>query len=324
MTDIKGNGNDPFLYVVGGYANQGVVDGCGYTSKIVGVVGGVDFLHKFDGEKRGSIEKVESDEKENERYLRLGLALAYLKGCTTFDGDVAALKRTSKENMYSGSLFAAYESFSHDGKREKDKLKTNINLFSGFEHVDIGLHRTNPAGIRFNGDVNTNIWFAHGEFIKNIRRIGDWQFGPWVFIKYNHITQGEYTDTAIDPVGIGTEEHCDRCTFDLLDVVLGLNLECEKEDRDDDGIVARHEGQKTNPSWRFFLKGGYGIQPIRRCSTAGTDFPVFLHLPKYYGVVSAGFRRKFNENWELTGTYRGTYGRHFIMHIAALGIGYNF
>jgi hypothetical protein len=41
-------------------------------------------------------------------------------------------------------------------------------------------------------------------------------------------------------------------------------------------------------------------------------------------MFSAGIRRKFDEHWELTASWKGTFGKKFTRHIGSIGVGYNF
>jgi uncharacterized protein with beta-barrel porin domain len=200
-------------------------------------------------------------------------------------------------------------------------------MFAGCEHAAIDLHRVDPGGDSFSGDVGANVVFVYGEIVKNVWRSGDWQLGPWVFVKYNHITQNAYSDEADNPLAVGQPEHGPKCTFDFLDTIFGLNLEYESVKKYDDGEMdARFGSDNDRPSWRFFLKGGYGIQPIRKGS-AGDDameVAVVRYPPKHYWTVSAGFRRKFDAHWELNGTCNGTFANKFSRYIASLALGYTF
>ncbi|MDR1432995.1 MAG: hypothetical protein LBI61_01475, partial [Puniceicoccales bacterium] len=120
---------DPFVHVVGSYTDQGVVDGCGYTNKIVGILAGLDYTHRIGS---GNVEDPMAgvkDPKKDEKYVRAGLIFSYLRGRTNFAGDIAERERTAKENMYVGAMFAAYQSFNDSGK------KTDANMFAGCEHA---------------------------------------------------------------------------------------------------------------------------------------------------------------------------------------------
>ncbi|MDR1433054.1 MAG: hypothetical protein LBI61_01785, partial [Puniceicoccales bacterium] len=55
--------------------------------------------------------------------------------------------------------------------------KTDANMFAGCEHAAIDLHRVDPGGDSFSGDVGANVVFICGEIVKNVWRSGDWQLG---------------------------------------------------------------------------------------------------------------------------------------------------
>ncbi|MDR2779030.1 MAG: hypothetical protein LBB16_01950 [Puniceicoccales bacterium] len=322
MTDVKGNGNDPFLIMGGSYARKGIANGGGYKNNLGGIVGGFDYVYQFDEEENDYDDEDDQKKESKDRYLRLGIAGGYFRGKSNFTGPIAYREKISSENIYAAAVFAAYEAFN------SKKLKTDINLFAGFEYAKNEISRIDENEIFFHGSAKSNILFAYFECIKNLFRRDNWQFGPWVFIKYHYVTQDGYDDVSDD--NPAKSQRIGGVKFDFLDTILGCNIEYEHTSITDYEYFGNKEQNGNNArGMRLFFRGGLGIQPIRKCSIVDHEvdtgeYPMLRYPPKRYAMVVAGFREKFDEHWELAGSWKGTFGKNFAMHVVTLGVGYNF
>jgi hypothetical protein len=307
LTDVKGNGNDPFISLVAGRTHRSQIDGLGYNSNLYGLVGALDCVHKFSGEN----------------YLRLGALAGYIGGDTDFFGELAEKSKSAKQDIFSGSLFIAHEFFG------ENNLKTDVNLLAGGGRSYTTLLRTDNDSNKFKAKVRSTNWFAYFELVKNVYRQGNWQVGPWVRVDYNHSSHNGYSEQCL--LGNKTKAHTlSRSRAHLLDVALGLNLEGEFRRRPTDPLTMNPEDE---PGLRVFLRAGYGYQPIRKFSDAtflvdGANFAgenlALNHPSKHHITLTAGFRKKFNAHWSLDGSYQGAFSKDSSTNSLSLGLGYNF
>jgi hypothetical protein len=298
MTDVKGNGNDPFVMVTGCHTHRDETNGLGYNGNLGGIVGGLDCVCKSENK---------------ERYLRLGAAIGYFKGNTKFFGSVSEKDMSVKQDMYTGALLAAYESFS-----EKN-LKTNMNLLAGIEHTDGKISRTKMNNGKFNAKTCSNNQFVCFELIKNMYRNGNWQIGPWVFAQYDHIEQKGYEGAYSD----GEKVNIPESKFHFLDMAIGVNFECEFTKNTD--AEFQEEEKDNKAKFRLFCKAGFGFQPIRKCSNGNVSLGSMLrYTSKHYALIIAGFRSKLDEHWDLVGAWKGVFSNDFSNNIVSFGVGYNF
>jgi len=159
LTDVKGNGNDPFISLVYGRLHQGMANGIGYDSNLKGISGGLDWVFKFS----------------DERYLRMGAVMGYVKGSTKFFGSAAGKRNNMDSDVYTGGLFTAYESFG------KNNLKTNINVFVGLGYTKNKLARVDDIDNLSTGWMSSRNQFIQLEIVKNLWIVKD--------MEYNNVTQ---------------------------------------------------------------------------------------------------------------------------------------
>jgi outer membrane autotransporter protein len=307
LTDVKGNGNDPFVSLAAGRTHRSQIDGLGYNGNLYGLVGALDCVHKFSGEN----------------YLRLGALAGYIGGDTDFFGVSAEKSKSAKQDMVSGALFIAHEFFG------ENSLKTDVNLLAGGGCSYITLLRTDNDDNKFKAKVRSTNWFAYFELVKNVYRQGNWQVGPWVRVDYNHSSHNNYREQCL--LGDKTKAHTfSRSRAHLLDVALGLNVEGEFRRRPTDPLTMNPEDE---PGLRVFLRAGYGYQPIRKFSDAtfsvgeaifAGENLVLNHPSKHHITLTAGFRKKFNAHWSLDGSYQGSFSKDSHANSLSLGLGYNF
>jgi hypothetical protein len=300
LTDAKGNGNDPFVSIVYGDFHQDDIDGFGYDSDFVGIAGGLDYVYKF---------------ANGDRYLRMGMALGYFDGKTKFFGTASGLGKKVDHDVYEGAIFAAYESFG------KNNLKTDINLFVGLGYEKNKLARIDANMHEFEGKMSSNNQFVKLEAVKNLLSFNGVQTGPWLFVNYNHVIQNGYTESRVqEKIGSQTVS---KIKHDYLDITLGVNMEKEFQSTvDPDSML------------RLFLKAGWCHRALRKHSSATVYFdvpglgdsysPILGYPAKNSAIFVAGFRRKFNANWELTASWHGTFSKNIRHNILSASLGYDF
>ncbi|MDR1595494.1 MAG: autotransporter outer membrane beta-barrel domain-containing protein [Puniceicoccales bacterium] len=295
LSRVKGSLNDPFIYAIGGHSNHREVGNLGHKDTSYGVVIGADYLSTMD----------------DERYLRVGAILAYVRGKTTFSGDVAATDQSANHDHYTAALYGAYESFS------EENLKTDISAVGGFSYSKNKLHWTSADTGR-SASVDAVDIFAKINFIKNVFSFSGCQCGPWLSAKYHHIRQEAYEerDILINPI------RTDATNYDFIDTVVGLNLEVES-------------GGDTSidNTTKFTIRAGWNCQPLRKNS----DYNVYIdglqangnYHNEEYGVKNsaiflANVARKLNSNWTLTGTWVGRFSKDVSNNNFSIGAEYTF
>jgi hypothetical protein len=313
LTDLKGNGNDPFLAIADGHFHQDVTGGFGYNGELHGIAGGVDGKCKL----------------ANGYYLGIGVAFGFFDGHTNFYGVASSKGKNTKHTIYSGAIFTTYESFG------KNNLKTNANLFVGIGHSKDKLHREDAAGHGFCGDMRSNTQFAKLEIIKNLLSLGGMQIGPWLFVDYNRVSQGSYGESYDKEEGYGKAlsrvvahygaQTVSKVKHNFLDTIIGFNLEKEIQDKVnfDNGL-------------RLFLKAGWCRQLLRKHSHAAVSFdvpdlrdidtysPTFAYPKESSLVFVAGFRKKLSQHWKISGHWRGVFSKNAHQNLCSIFLGYDF
>ncbi|MDR2720687.1 MAG: autotransporter outer membrane beta-barrel domain-containing protein [Puniceicoccales bacterium] len=302
LTDVKKNGNDPFIAVANGQFRQDEISGFGYSSSLSGVAGGFDWKYNF----------------LNERHLCVGIALGFFSGHTKFSGEASSRGKSADHMIYDGAIFAAYESFG------KNNLKTDINLFMGIGHSRNKLYRMDGNGCEFRGNMKSNNQSAKIEVVKNLISFNGAQIGPWLFIDYNHVNQSAYDESYLNAKQYGAQS-LSKVKHNFLDAIIGLNLEKEIQNKND-----------FDSGLRLFLKAGWHHQLLRKHSSATVKFdvpdlrnvdaysPLFDYPKKSAVVFVAGLRKKFNQHWEIAGHWNGTFARNVRRNLCSIFLGYDF
>lgn len=291
LTDVKGNGNDPFVSAIGGHVHQSSIAGIGYGGDLYGVTAGADKLLNY---KDGCV--------------RLGAMIGYIYGDVNFHGSAIGKKQKSKQDNYLGALYGAYEAFN-----EKN-LKTDLNLSCGFGYTKHRLNRVDQQGAGYNAKMKSNNFFLSAEFIKNLYAVQGIQFGLWLRADYNHIHQKAYSENG----GAGAQS-ISKAKFDFLDTTVGVNIEKEIQN-----------SSNSDRSLRLYMKAGWNCQPVRSHSTIvagvnGKDSVVSPHFGSHNSAVfTAGLRQKLNARWDLIGEWNGSFNKKHSNNLVTLGAGYTF
>lgn len=298
LTDVKGNGNDPFIIAFGGHNHQNEISGFGCSGNLYGLCGGADYVFSLN----------------NEQYFRVGSMLGYVRGESEFFGSAAGKQKDAKQDMYSISLFGAYEKFGKKG------LKTNINLLAGLGYSENKLFRIDESNMPFRGKFDSTNQFIDLEIIKNIYTLKGYQIGPWIGLSYNHINQKGYNESSLaDAIGA---QSISKVKHDFLDTIVGINIEKEFESQFD-----------KEKRFRIYLRAGWKCQSVRKHSATtvsipsvglGNFSPKFGYSAKNSAVIIAGFRNKINAHWDFVGTWSGNYNKDYSSNVVSLSAGYNF
>jgi hypothetical protein len=308
LTDVKGNGNDPFILGVAGHTHRGQVNDFAYDSDLYGLAGGLDHLFKLN----------------NGDYWRAGAAISYVSGDTVFSGKGSGKEKSTEQGLYSLALFAAYEGF--DAK----KLKMDINLCAGLGYGNDKLFRIDNDGNVFDSKMKSHNGFISLEGIKNLAACNDVQVGLWLRADYNHIREGGYDEktssTAIDRCG-----HISSTSFNFLNTIVGVNVESEI------GSAPANEGEQFatagSSSLRLYMRAGWNWQPVRKHSKASayvgaltnnTFTPTVGLASRHGAVIEAGFREKLNVHWDIVGQWTAFFSKNQTDSLFSLGVGYNF
>jgi outer membrane autotransporter protein len=301
LTDVKGNGDDPFLTVFGGHEHLDIDadSGFGSSANYYGLLLGEDWVRPL-----GS------------NYLRFGTVTGYCSGKMDFTGPSVSGNgsKSAKCKNYFWTFFASYESF------DAQQLKSNLlaTLTGGIGHND--LSRTDNDQHRFNAKfTDSNITFT----LDGIRSLFRWngvQVGPWAGIRCGHIHQNDYVESRP-----GTLTNCAEMgsmNSDSIRTVLGLNA--EKEIYYGSAANGRH--------FRLHGKLGWQCGAIRHHSDATgkiyaagiEDFTANVGYGKRNALlVSAGFRNKLNDHWEVRGNWNGSFAEDATRNSANLSLGYS-
>ncbi|MDR0595788.1 MAG: autotransporter outer membrane beta-barrel domain-containing protein [Puniceicoccales bacterium] len=309
LTDVKGNGNDPFILGVAGRTHRGQVNDFAYDSDLCGLVGGLDRLFKLD----------------NGGYWRAGAAIGYIRGDTLFSGKGSGKEKSAEQGLYSLALFAAYENF--DAK----KLKLDISLCAGLGYGNNKLFRIDNDNNAFEGEMESHSGFISLEGIKNLVACNDVQVGLWLRADYNHIREKGY-DEKTSPKATDRSGHISNTSFNFLNTVVGVNVESEI------GSAPAKEGDRSttagsDSSLRLYMRAGWNWQPVRKHSKASAHvgalpnnpFTPTVGLASPHGaVLEAGFREKLNAHWDIVGQWTAFFSKNQTDNLFSFGAGYNF
>ncbi|MDR2778720.1 MAG: autotransporter outer membrane beta-barrel domain-containing protein [Puniceicoccales bacterium] len=298
IVSVKGCLADPFIHIIYGHAHQDEIAELGYNSNMGGFVIGLDDVWTFT----------------NERYLRLGAALGYASGKTTFFGSATGLAKSAKHDICTLELFGAYESFN-------DKhLKTNVGITFGYSHSKDTLYRMNLSHNIFDAKLRADSIFFGVELVKNLYAYKGYQFGLWFRVNYSHVVQRGYDESTTAAVGA---QHVSSVNHDFITTVAGFNIEKEI-------IDSKHVDKKLILS----LKTGWECQAMRKYSNATVVFDNNLGIGEFVSTVgqpsknaaimSLGVSKKLNVHWSIVGSYVVRLNKDISTHNAACGIEYSF
>lgn len=294
LTDVKGNGNDPFISVIGGRIRRSEVSGVWYDGDLYGVAAGGDKLINL----------------QSGAYMRLGGMLGYVRGDIDFHGSAVDNKRSVKQDNYLLSVYSAYESFNENG------LKTDFNLSLGYGYGEHRLSRLDAQNNSFSAKMKSDNLFISGELVKNLYAIQGVQIGFWLKADYNHIRQKGYSEHAANG---GTAQSVSKANFDSLDTIVGVNIEKDLQNQ-----------YNPNRRTRFYAKAGWNCQPARSHSTilAGVygqmDETNPSLKPHNAAVFVAGCRQKLNANWDIITEWNGSFSKKHSYNLVTFSVGYTF
>jgi hypothetical protein len=336
MTNVKGCSTEPFVHAIYGHSRNDIIKEYGRKDDTYGLVLGVDNVWTFADEK----------------YFRLGAALGYVHGKTTFPDNFALAKTIGmaserafgdldfaaiaarffgidfRHDVYAVRLFGVYESFD-------DKcLKTSIGVILGYNHGRNKFHMdilaasmsdddtivTNPLDIKF---ISSGISLGV-EFIKNLYAYEGYQFGLWFQANYAHVFQD--VDAVEPEMMIANSTYYDaKFSHDFLATVIGLNVEKE---------AFKHADKKLTLSlkagWECRVIQNFNTHPIGLITIVRTiddDNGYVQKLPsprKNAAVISFGASQKLNDHWSIAGSYSARFHKDLSAHSLAGGVEYAF
>ncbi|MDR0595406.1 MAG: autotransporter domain-containing protein, partial [Puniceicoccales bacterium] len=314
LCDVKGNGNDPFLQVFGGYGKRGEISDLSYNCATYGILLGEDFVKQLG----------------DSAFLKLGGAVSFAHNNVKFSGKGAENGKKGEQNILFGNLFGAYEGFG------EENLKTDINALIGFGYSRNRVRRTDVGNNKFDVKFPSTDFNVSCELVKNFFHLGNAQVGPWMKVVYNHIAQKKYAESE----GIGMS----KSRFNYLNTTLGINLEWEFSNASDEyeeqklSDASSGEPAKQEPNdirdeerrLRLFAKFGWECQPIRSRSGYTVTFngdqfePNFGNGNKHFFVAVCGFRYKLSTHFEISSNVAGRItGDDRCFNVNA-GLGYSF
>lgn len=295
LTDVKGNGDDPFISVIGGHVHQNQVSGAGYSGDLCGLAGGADKLYRLD----------------DSSYVRLGALVGYIYGDIDFCGSAAGDNLGDKQDNYLLAAYGAYESFN------EHNLKTDFNICFGFGYGEHKLSRSDAQKYYYDAKMKSNSVFIHAEYIKNLYSIRGVQFGLWLKANYHHTHQKRYKESSSN--GGAAVREFSKVNSDSLNTTVGVNIEKEL-----------HSALRADSRLRLFMRAGWNCQPLRNHSTLtartmGTSFHPDSDFCLHDSfIISAGFREKFNTHWDVVAEWNGSYNKRSSNNIVSLSLGYSF
>ncbi|MDR0679963.1 MAG: autotransporter outer membrane beta-barrel domain-containing protein, partial [Puniceicoccales bacterium] len=323
LCDVKGNGNDPFLQIFGGYGKRDKISDLGYDCATYGILLGEDFMKQLG----------------DSAFLKLGGAVSFAHNNVKFSGNGAENGKKGEQNILFGNLFGAYEGFG------EENLKTDINALIGFGYSRNKVRRTDASNSKFDGKFPSTDFNVSCELVKNFFHLGNAQVGPWMKVTYNHIAQKEYAESGDENNQENSKNlSMSKSRFNYLNTTLGINLEwefsnagdeCEEQKLSDanNGEPAKQELNDIKDEerrLRLFAKFGWEYQPIRSRSGYAVTFdgsqfePNFGNGNKHFFVAVCGFRYKLSTHFEISSNVAGRItsdDRYFNVNA---GLGYSF
>jgi outer membrane autotransporter protein len=296
LSDVKGNGDDPFFSVFAGHRHRQLDQtlGTGNRGDFYGLLLGEDWAQLLGN-----------------GYLRYGAALCYGHTKMDFFGPAAGFTKTAKGDSYACQFFGAYECF--DARRLKSNLRAAIGLCHGRNRTD----RIDLYEDAFSAKFQETDMVASVEGVRNVLRRNEMQIGPWLGMHWYRIHQRAYTEQAIGQSGLDVA--VPSMNHNFLQFVLGMNVEREIQ-------------SPISPDRRLGLNGkiGWRYQALRHHSggeISGPNGPFSSSI--YDGLrnaftVSGGFRARITPNWEFYGQWHSTVSGDSASNSANLSVGYTF
>jgi hypothetical protein len=290
LTDIKGNGNDPFVGLIVAHAERDLSADTHYRTTYYGLAGGLDYRWDLS----------------ESAFIRAGAFLGHVRGDVKYDVDdggtaipgigAGSTDRTRiHQRTTMGGFFAAYEYF------DSRALKTNLDVTLSLAHskneiLQVGYGSDfHSQDIAFNLDASRNLYSYKG-----------FQFGPWVAVAFHHIREDGYK-FAGDPQP--------ELSSNLIGWTVGVNGEREFD------LGANHPELRL----RAFGRIGACWQPRGRNIGAPAAHTLGQALGDHCScVVILGFRQKITENWDVTGAWNGDFSGHYHLNKGSLSVGYTF
>ncbi|MDR2576794.1 MAG: autotransporter outer membrane beta-barrel domain-containing protein [Puniceicoccales bacterium] len=158
LCDIKGNGDDPFVALIGGHARRDSIDEGICKTTYYGVVGGLD--HRWIISEK--------------LLVRVGAFSGWVRGDVRWG-------RSLRQRAGLVGVFGACEHF--DSKLRKSNL--DITLTGGFT-------RNHLRDEAFESAFNCCDMAADASFVRNIFAVRNMQIGPWTALSYHHIHQNSF------------------------------------------------------------------------------------------------------------------------------------
>lgn len=295
LLSVKGNGNDPFLTVLGARSHQDEISGFGYKNDIWGIMLGEHYTWDLG----------------HERYLRAGALASYSKSDVNFFGSGTSNGKRAQQDMYIGGIFSSWESFN------MHHLKTNANLLVGLNYSRNKTHRIDDGDIFYRGDFDSTDLFVTLDGVKNLLHIGNWQTGPYASVTYNRVHQQGYTERANNMTNAVKLSSINQ---NLLDFILGWSVQKEWQ-----------HFKNTDKRIRTYACAGWHCQPIRSHST-GTAYisdmkpftPKFGYTERNSFFAQLGFRNKLTQHLEWYANYAADISGNYRYQNLNLGLGYTF
>ncbi|MDR2721147.1 MAG: autotransporter outer membrane beta-barrel domain-containing protein [Puniceicoccales bacterium] len=134
---------------------------------------------------------------------------------------------------------------------------------------------------------------------------------------YNHVNQGGYDELCLNS---DVSSSISKISHNFLDTILGLNLE--------------KEWNNGTRRCRLFFRTGWHCQLWRNHSTATIHFsvphlrdtysPIFTNLARNSALLIAGCRKRFNDHWDITASWHGSFSKNCRYNSFCTSLGYIF
>ncbi|MDR2667487.1 MAG: autotransporter outer membrane beta-barrel domain-containing protein [Puniceicoccales bacterium] len=277
--DVKGNGNDPFVSIIGSHGTRKDSAGAKGCSTFYGIIGGADW--RWDIGNSGN------------KYLRGGAFLGYLRGDLSGAAMPSILLKSLwggnlsvRQNSVCGGLFFAFEQFGN--RISKSNLDASI-CFVRQRNKIVG--DLSPYGGRsFSIDLRGTA---------NVFTINNWQSGPWLGIAYGRLMEkGSFFDVSA------------KISSDIFRTILGLSVEREFSPN----LKAPERLLRAFGRVGWCWQGG---RNSLNGNIISTDFPPPQSTfdgpfgDRNSAIAVFGFRQKLTGNWELSGSWTGDFSSHY-------------
>jgi hypothetical protein len=285
LSDVKGNGNDPFIGLVGAHSERDLDGGSECRTTFYGITGGADYRWDLSG--------VENS------LLRAGAFLGHVRGDVKYRGDGYQPGERVHQRTTLAGIFAAYESF--DARALKTNLDATFSIgFTGNELSQSG------HSYRFNGqNISLDL-----NGVRNLFSINGLQVGPWAGIGYHRVRQAAHGEWDG-----GQEISAAKTCANFFQSTLGLSAEREFNLRAGD----------PDFRLRTYARLGWCCQPrTSSAPTATAQSLARPYGDRHSAIASVGFRQKFDAHWDLTGSWNGDFSGHYRLNRMTLALGYTF